>query len=59
MTHKYVKPGKSFTNGNTIEHNASGSIESLQTVPQLPLEQFCFQGEEYHTKTIINATMKY
>jgi len=56
MTPKYVKPGKSFANGNTIEHN---SIESLQTVPQLPLEQFCFQGEEYHTKTIINATMKY
>lgn len=36
----------------------SGSFESMQNLPQLPLEQFCFQGDE-DIKTIFDATMKY
>jgi len=38
-----------------IQHNTSGSFESMQN---LPLEQFCFQGDE-DIKTIFDATMKY
>ncbi|XP_058739757.1 transcription factor bHLH140 [Vicia villosa] len=47
-------------NGNIIDqHNVLSSVESGQNLPQLPLEQFCFQqgGEDF--KTMFNATMKY
>ncbi|WJX82185.1 hypothetical protein P8452_64973 [Trifolium repens] len=46
------------SNDNIIQYNTSGSVESLQNLPQLPLEQFCFQGEQ-EIKTMFNATMKY
>lgn len=42
----------------SLLENPSGSVESLQSLPQLPLNQFSFQGEE-DTNTISNATMKY
>jgi len=58
MTRKYVKPSKSFANGNTIEHTLQAQL-SLCRLCHNYEEQFCFQGEEYHTKTIFNATMKY
>jgi hypothetical protein len=46
------------SNDNIIQYNTSGSVESLQNLPQLPLEQFCFQGDQ-EIKTMFNATMKY
>jgi hypothetical protein len=46
------------SNDNIIQYNTSGSVESVQNLPQLPLEQFCFQGEQ-EIKTMFNATMKY
>ncbi|KAK2414737.1 hypothetical protein P8452_60113 [Trifolium repens] len=46
------------SNDNIIQHNTSGSFESLQNLPQIPLEQFCFQGDQ-EIKTMFNATMKY
>ncbi|CAJ2670818.1 unnamed protein product [Trifolium pratense] len=45
-------------NDNIIQHSTFGSIESMQNLPQLPPDQFCFQGDQ-DTKTMFNITMKY
>ncbi|CAL5192349.1 unnamed protein product [Lathyrus oleraceus] len=47
-------------NDNTIDqHNILGSVESGQNLPQLPLEQFCFQQGDEDGKNMFNASMKY
>ncbi|CAK8541995.1 unnamed protein product [Lathyrus sativus] len=43
---------------NTFDqHNVLGSVESGQYLPQLPLEQFCFQQGDEDVKSMFNASM--
>ncbi|XP_061366443.1 transcription factor bHLH140 [Gastrolobium bilobum] len=50
----YLPVEQHFPNEHTIslQHNPSVSVDSLHTLPQLPLAQCCFKGEE-------DTTMKY